>query len=181
MGYFLQEHDIYVGSLLDEFNVRFAPVQRHAKAPDMQATHFGGIAEMAALQKEFKIFKKGRPFYLSVRVLNFGAFNNDVKNRWLQYLESLRKHPSNKAGLSGDAAIVNALVKNLGAKTPLPVHFESHDMRADERVLVTDKARPVHYLDVDYMTISLPMKPYDAAAAKTSKSKAAKGGRKAKK
>ncbi len=163
MGYFLQEHDIYVGSLLDELNVRFAPGQRHAKAPDMKKTHFGGIDEMVALQKEFKIFKKGRSFMMSVRVLNIGAFNNDVKNRWHDYLESLAKHPSNKAGKNGDQAIVDALVKNLAAKSPLPVHFDSHDLREDDRVLVTDRSKPRHYMDADFLTISLPMKPFDAA------------------
>ena len=75
MGFFLQEHDIYVGSLLDEFNVRFAPGQRHSKSPDMKKTHFGGIEEMVALQTEFGLFKKGRPFMMSVRALNIGAFN----------------------------------------------------------------------------------------------------------
>lgn len=163
MGYFLQEHDIYVGSLLDEFNVRFAPGQRHAKASDMKSTHFGGIEEMAALQKEFKIFKKGRPFMMSMRVLNVGAFNNDVKNRWHDYLASLAKHSSNKGGKNGDEAIVDALVKNLAAKNPLPVHFDSHDMREDARVLITDKSKARHYMSTDFITISLPMKPFDAA------------------
>jgi hypothetical protein len=163
MGFFLQEHDIYVGSLLDEFNVRFAPGQRHAKSPEMKKTHFGGMEEMVALQKEFKIFKKGRPFMMSVRVLNVGAFNNDVKNRWHEYLESLAKHPSNKAGRNGDQAIVDTLVKNLSSKAPLPVHFDSHDLREDNRVLITDKSRPRHFMDTDFITISLPMKPFDSA------------------
>jgi hypothetical protein len=174
VGYFLQEHDIYVGSLFDELNVRFAPGQRHAKAPEMKRTHFGGIDEMVALQKEFKIFKKGRSFMMSVRLLNVGAFNNDAKNRWHDYLASMAERPSNKAGKNGDAAIVDALVKNLASKSPLPVHFSSHDMREDERVLIADKAKPLHYMNADYLSVSLPMKPYDPtreSAAKPAKKK----------
>jgi hypothetical protein len=175
MGYFLKEHDIYVGSLLDELNVRFAPSQR-------KSSHFGGIEEMVALQKEFKIFKKGRSFKTSVSVLNIGAFNNDVKNRWHSYLGSLSKYPSNKAGQNGDVAIVNALIKNLASKDPLPVYFTSHDMRGapeNKRVLIEDRGRPVFYLDVEYLTVSIPMQPVAAAKARKSAG-ASKAGKKAK-
>ncbi|MBI2769365.1 MAG: hypothetical protein HYX47_07075 [Burkholderiales bacterium] len=165
MGYFLQEHDIYVGSLLGELNVRFAP-------PQGKESHYGGIEEMIALQKEFKIFKKGRSFKTSVSVLNVGAFNNDVKNRWHRYLDNLKKHDSNKAGQNGDVAVVNALIKNLASKKPLPVYFTSHDMRGakeNSRVMITDKSRPVFYLNVDYLTISVPMQPESAAKASKAK------------
>lgn len=178
MGYFMKEHDVYVGTMLDELNVRFAP-------PQGKETHFGGIEEMAALQKEFKIFKKGRPFTTSLKVLNIGAFNNDVKNRWHAYLGTLSRYSSNKAGQDGDVAIVNTLVKNLAAKNPMPVHFTSHDMRGgkdNERVIITDKARPLFYLEVDYITISLPMQPLSAVAGKKAgagkKSAAASGKKK---
>lgn len=164
MGYFLQEHDIYVGSLLDEFNVRFAPAQG-------KDTHYGGIDEMVALQKEFKIFKKGRSFRTSVSALNVGAFNNDVKNRWHKYLDNLKAHPSNKAGQNGDAAIVSALIKNLASKSPSPVYFVSHDLRDDPRVIITDKSRPLFYMETDYMTVSMPMQPASAGAAAAKKKK----------
>lgn len=178
MGYFLKEHDIYVGSLLDELNVRFAPSQG-------KASHFGGIEEMTALQKEFKIFKKGRSFKTSISVLNIGAFNNDVKNRWHGYLSDLSKYDSNKPGQNGDVAIVNALIKNLASKSPLPVYFTSHDMRGaaeNKRVLIEDSSRPVFYLEIDYLTISVPMQPVAAAKAKAAgKAKTAGTGKAAKK
>ena len=164
MGYFLKEHDIYVGSLLDEFNVRFAPAQG-------KDTQYGGIQEMVALQKEFKIFKKGRSFRTSVSALNVGAFNNDLKNRWHKYLDNLARHTSNKAGQNGDVAIVAALIKNLASKAPLPVYFMSHDLREDPRVIITDKARPLFYMSTDYMTISFPMQPASAVKARTAKKK----------
>jgi hypothetical protein len=155
MGYFMKEHDIYIGTMLDELNLRFAPSQG-------KESHFGGIEEMVALQKEFKIFKKGRSFKTSCAVLNLGARNNEVKNRWQALLGNLAKHDSNVKGQNGDAAVVAAIMKNLASKAPLPVFFTSHDMRGDKvnaQVKISDKTRPVHYLEQDYLSISLPMQP----------------------
>lgn len=157
MGWFMQKHDIYVGSILDELNLRFAPAQ----GPGL----FGGVEEMAALQKEFKIFKDGRSFRASSAVLNIGARNTEAKNGWLEYLGSLHQHPSNNASQDGDAAIVRALKKNLASKAPLPVYFTSHDLQENEMVKITEKARPVHYLEQDYLVISLPMQSIQAARA----------------
>lgn len=156
MGWFMKEHDIYVGSMLDELNLRFAPAQGTAAL-------YGGIEEMAALQKEFKILKKGRSFKTSASALNFGARNNEVKNRWLDVLGNLGKYPSNVPNQDGDAAIVNALVKNLAAQVPLPVYFTSHPMQEDAQVRITDKSRPLHYMEQDYLTVSLPMQSVQAA------------------
>ena len=58
MGLFMKEHDIYIGTMLDELNLRFAPSQG-------KDSHFGGILEMVDLHKEFKLFKKGRTFKMS--------------------------------------------------------------------------------------------------------------------
>jgi hypothetical protein len=164
MGWFMQKHDIHVGSFLDELNLRFAP----SLGADAL---FGGVDEMAALQKEFKIFKDGRSFRASAAVLNIGARNIEAKNGWLEYLGSLSKHPSNKSAQNGDIAIVRALKKNLAAKAPLPVYFKSHDLQTNEMVEVVEKARPVHYLEQDYLVISLPMQSVQAARA-SMKSKA---------
>lgn len=161
MGWYMKEDDIYIGSLLDEMNVRFAPSQGKDEL-------YGGIDEMVALQKEFKIFKKGRSFKTSLSVLNIGARGNLVKNRWQTLLGNLVKHPSNKASQSGDVAIVTAIIKNLASKKPLPIFFRDHDMRGDKansEVKITDKARPIHYLEQDYLVISLPMQSIQAASA----------------
>lgn len=170
MGYFMKEHDIYIGTMLDELNLRFAPSQG-------KDTHFGGIEEMVALQKEFKIFKKGRPFNTSCAVLNLGARNNEVKNRWQSLLGNLYKHESNQKSQDGDAAIVSAVIKNLASKRPLPIYFTSHDMRGSKentQVKITDKSRPVHYLEQDYLTISLPMQPISAVKKPSAKKPTAK-------
>lgn len=170
MGYFMKEHDIYIGTMLDELNLRFAPSQG-------KESHFGGITEMLALQKEFKIFKKGRSFKTSCAVLNLGAFNNEVKNRWQALLGNLAKHESSVKGVNGDSAIVNAVIKNLASKSPLPIYFTSHDMRGSKenaQVKITDKSQPIHYLEQDYLTISLPMQPISAVKKSTARKPAAK-------
>jgi len=168
MGWFMKEHDVHVENLLGQMNVRFGPT------PDKK-THFGGIAEMAALQKEFKLFKKGRPFQQSIAVLNIGSSNAEARNRLLEYFGNLSRHDSNVAGQNGDAAIVNAIIRNLASKAPLPVYFTYHDMRAEKgntRVLITDPSRPVPYFQQDYLTVSLPTKPFAATAKKAAKPKA---------
>jgi hypothetical protein len=159
MGYFMKEHDIHVGSLLDQLNVRFGPT------PDKK-THFGGIDEMVALQKEFKLFKKGRSFKSSIAVLNIGASHSEARNRMHDYFTNLSKHDSNVPSQNGDVAIVNALVRNLASKTPLPVYFTFHDMRAEKgntRVLISENDRPVTYFNRDYLTISFPTMPEKSA------------------
>jgi hypothetical protein len=154
MGYFLKEHDIYVGSLQEKLNLRFAPTLG-------SKDQYGGLEEMVALQKEFEIFKVGRKFAASIAVLNLtGLSNHDTKNRFHKYLESLRKAKSNVGTQNGDAAIVGAIVKNLAAKKPLPVYFELHDLAAGangNKVIITDKARPLFYMKQDYLVVSLPL------------------------
>jgi hypothetical protein len=171
MGLFMKHNDILIGSLLDQVTRRFAPPRGKEKT-------YGGIEEMAALQKEFEIFKKGRPFATSVAVLNLAAYNNDAKNHWHDLLGNLHRHKSNRGKLNGDQAIVDVLVKNLKAKNQLPVYFTAHDMRKDEdskKVLITDKGQPVFYIERDYLVISLPMKPWDQAATGGAAAAPAKG------
>lgn len=172
MGMFMKEHDIHVGSLLDQLNVRFGPT------PDKK-THFGGIDEMVALQKEFKIFKKGRSFKTSVAVLGIGAGNSEAKNRLQEYFGNLSNHDSTVANQNGDVAIVNALIRNLASKSPLPVYFTFHDMKAEKgntRVLIDERGRPVPFFKRDYLTISFPTLPQKAAkpVAKPAAKKAGK-------
>lgn len=164
MGYFMGHADILIPDLLNQLNLRFAPPQPGTAGE----TPYGGIDEMAEIQKEFGIFKKGRPLHLSMRALNLLPTDNAVRQRWLTLIEKLAKHPSNRNGENGNEAIVNALLENFARATPLPVFFTSHDMQgkpvAESPVLITPGARPVHYLEVDYLVISLPMQSKEAAA-----------------
>ena len=49
MGFYMGDHDIYVGSVIEQFNLRFAP-------PIKGKEHYGGLQEVVALQQEFEIF-----------------------------------------------------------------------------------------------------------------------------
>lgn len=164
MGFFMAHADILIPDLLNQLNLRFAPRQ-----PDLGSERlYGGIEEMAEIQKEFGIFKKGRPLQQSLRALNLMPVDNAVRQRWLTLIERLGDHPSNHNGDNGNEAIVNALLENFTSARPLPVFFTSHDMQGkqvkDSPVLITHGARPVHYLEVDYLVISLPMQSKEAAA-----------------
>lgn len=164
MGYFMREHDIFIGSLLEQLNLRFAPEPPCGNDKDELS---GGIGEMAQLQKEFGLFRKDRSFATSVRALNLMTLNRSVANRWLTLLGALASHSSSRAGENGSEAVVNALIENLGQANPLPVYFTSHDMAgksvADSQVQIS-RGRPVHYLEQDYLVISLPMQSQQAAA-----------------
>lgn len=166
MGAFMKEHDVFVGHLQEQLNLRFAP--------NLGTSKEHGLAEIAKLQNEFGIFKEGRSFETSVAALNLAGQNNqEVKERFHSYLRSLRRAKSNLAGLNGDQAIVKSLVKNLSTKKPLPVYFELHDLNADSgnRVLITDSARPLFYMKQDYLVVSLPLGAVDEARTATAKTK----------
>ena len=175
MGFFMKEHDVYVGTLLDDLNLRFAPAHGAKE-------HFGGIDEMVELQKEFHIFKEGRAFATSAAALHLGGgANHEAKNRFYQYLRHLRREPSNVKGMNGDQAIVRALVRNLESKKPLPVYFGHHDMRGDDKgVVIHAKGRPLFYMDRDYLWISFPGQPTAAVGAKPARKGAPKKPAKAK-
>jgi len=161
------EDDIYISSLFDLLNLRFGPTQA---IPE----NLGGIEEMAALQKEFQIFKRGRSFRDSAAIMNLGGFwNAEAKTRWYRLLDDLKDYESNVTKQNGNDAIVNALIRNLASPKPLPVHFKAHDSRAEgeRRVFVSREARPIFYMERDYLTISLPMKPREPTKARKARAK----------
>lgn len=157
MGEIMKEDDVYIGGLLDQLNVRFGPSQGGPRTE-----WFGGIDEMARLQKEFGLFKPGRSFRDSVSVLNIGGvWNARVRHRWLNLLDWLRRVDSNVPGKNGDESIVDAIILDLGTSPPSPIYFTTHnspDPRAD-RVMITPDARPLFYIDQPFLTVSIPMRP----------------------
>jgi len=163
MGDFMKEDDIFIESLFDVLNLRFAPTPR-----DRGATEWlGGVEEIAALQKQFQIFRQGRSFKDSVAFLNAGGFWNwRAKKRWYDLLSDLVRRASNRVGQNGDEAIVNALIANLGVADPLPAFFKAHDLRDDDRVVIRERDRPLFYLERDYLTVSIPLVPRTRARAR---------------
>jgi len=103
MGAYMLEDDIYIGTFLDLFNLRFAPT------PFAPAELFGGIEEVIKLQKEFEIFRPGRQFSTSAALLGIGGlYNARAKNRWIRLLENLPD--------KGDQAIADAILANLNKR-----------------------------------------------------------------
>ncbi|SFJ60794.1 hypothetical protein [Bradyrhizobium sp. Gha] len=156
MGSLVGDDDPYIGSFLELFNLRFGIEQTSAEHT------FGGITEMAALQKEFEIFKVGRPFVESAKLLGLGGLqNNRAKNRWFALLTWLQKIPSDDPGEYGDPRIVKALIANLvpgGAQ--LPCFMTAHDSRKGLGLkVVVSVGQPIFYIPRDHLTISLPMAP----------------------
>jgi len=183
----MKEDDIYIATFIDLFNLRFAPsekprsdaVKRGHPPPrmwDSSAPHtedpgdwpFGGVAEMAHLQREFQIFRAGRPFWQSAALLGVGGqANARAKNRWLSLLMWVGTRPSDKRGQNGDQRIVNALIANLGKTNPLPCYMMAHDMNGPDngKVVVKERDRPLFYIEQDFLTISLPMQSMEQAQA----------------
>jgi hypothetical protein len=158
MGFMMREDDIYISTLFDLFNLRFGPAQAFEQAAPL----YGGIAEMAALQQEFQIFREGRLFAETAALLGLGGLtNNQAKNRWLALLRDLVTYGSNVEGLNGDQAIVRSLIRNFEKKPPSPCYMRPHDSREDGRrlVFVYEDDLPIHYMESRFLTLSLPMKP----------------------
>jgi len=156
MGSLVGDDDLYIGSFFELFNLRFGIEQKEAEFA------FGGITEMAALQAEFEIFKAGRPFVESARLLGLGGLqNNRAKNRWFKLLTWLQTIPSDTAE-TGDKRIVNALIANFGpGGATLPCFMKAHDSRTGYglKVVVLNGDTPIFYITQPYLTISLPMAP----------------------
>jgi hypothetical protein len=169
MGFIMSEWDISIGSLLDLFNLRFAPPQ----GPNPGGPLEGGITEMVALQREFGVFKEGRPFAESARLLGLGGLSNNLaKNRWFTLLETLARSESDVAGVNGDQRIVRALIDNLTSEKPLPCYLKAHDSREKgmRRVIILPNDKPLGYMTQEFLTISLPMEPRRATRPSRRKS-----------
>ena len=167
MGAFMKEDDIYIGSLLELFNLRFGDAQKGEEFS-------GGVTEMVAIQHEFHVFQTDRTFALSAELLGLGGHNNNrVKNRWFDLLRSLPGWRSDKPGVNGDQRIVQALIANLEGRNPLPCYMKAHDARDKKGygpiVVVHEKDTPIFYIDRTYLTISLPMMPRNPAKKKKKK------------
>lgn len=153
----MREDDVYIPSFFEQINLRFA--SRQGSEPEW----FGGIEEIADLQRKFQVFQKGRSFHQSASLLGLGVHTNlRARARWFSYLNDLPKFRSNRPGQNGDEAVVNALVENLALAAPLPVYFKAHDAGSepDWRVIIGDEPRPAFYMTNDHLTVSFPGRPY---------------------
>jgi hypothetical protein len=158
MGRIMKEDDIFISGLFDLMNLRFGPSQGPKEA-------YGGIEEMAELQREFQIFQRGRSFRDCVAVLNLGGFwNPRARNRWLQLIGDLGSYESDMPGVNGNDRIMDMMVENLASRRPLPVLFQAHDSRSEDgrRVIVKDAPTGRFYIEQDHIIVSIPMLPKTA-------------------
>ena len=167
MGLVIDPHEIYFSTFIYRFNMRFGPPMPTRGS----VWHAGGIVEVAALQREFEIFRTGRPFLQSAALLGLlGLDNGPAKDRWIEYLTKMPKMRSDAAEMQGDQRIVEAIIDNLRRENPLPCFMRAYDGRTREPGLVViTEERPVFYLEsVTFLTISLPMRPAQPTRRKTS-------------
>ncbi len=152
MGPRFREDDHLISGLLDLANLRFAPSQYRGRKD--------GIVEMVELQKEFKVFSEEHSLAASFAVLGLGGFwNATLKNKLYAYLDEDLARTRSETDERGNQRIIRALKENLESRRPKPVYFTIHDSGVDRRVLIrTD--RPLTYMNRDYLTISLPMRPW---------------------
>ena len=161
MGARMKEDDIYIGTFLDLFNVRFAPTPSSLQAE----TVYGGIDEMAKLQGNSRSSGQNGHFPMAQRYLDGGLQNARAKNRWLDLLSNLPD--------DGDQKIADALVANFKKKEPLPCYMQAHDSRpkGENVVKIFESYAALFYLEQEYLTISLPMAPKPRQTGKKAKKK----------
>jgi hypothetical protein len=172
MGRIMKEDDIFISGLFDLMNLRFGPSQGAKEA-------FGGIEEMAELQREFQIFQRGRSLRDCVAVLNLGGlWNARARNRWLELIGDLVNYESDVPGVNGNDRIMNMMVENLASRDPLPVLFQAHHSYGEEgrKVIVRNAPTGRFYMEREHIIVSIPMLP--RTAPRTAR-QPAKGARKA--
>ena len=163
MGSGMMWYDNFIPGLFDLLNLRFAPPPQ----PTPPEEWVGGIEEMAALQREFQVFREGRSFRDSAALLNVGGFWNwGARKKWYDLLSFYGQCESDVAGQNGDERIVGALIANLALERPWPVYFTAHEWAEPPQVrLIGDPGnqrtltRPLFYMRQLYLVVSVPMRP----------------------
>jgi hypothetical protein len=124
------------------------------------------IREMAALQREFKIFSPKHSLYDSWLVLNIKAADPRERSRWKNWAENYmkKKVPSDLKGINGHDRLVRAYRENLESSRPLPMYYTHHLAKEDPRVLVSTGKGPLFSV-VDHIITSIPIKPVAAKKA----------------
>jgi hypothetical protein len=179
MGPRFRQDDHLISSLLDLANLRFARVAIEATSPPLALPLKDGIDELKSLQQAFQIFSDKHSLADSFAVLGLGGFwNPTLKNKFYEYLNGLSRErfaiDGTDTGEAGDRGVVTALQKNFELDVPLPVHFTTHRLDEDPRVLAYH-GKAIIYMEDDYLTISFPMTPWTGRAALVQKGSGATG------
>jgi len=113
------------------------------------------IEEMAALQKEFKVFSSKHTLHKSFALLNIAPPPGKERQRWYRYLGHLHTYPSDMPGVNGHDRVVRAAQKNLESANPLPMRLIVHSAKENRAVTVTVET-PIIFSKQKYLVVSVP-------------------------
>jgi hypothetical protein len=148
----------------------------------------GGIREMVALQKEFRIFSGDHTLQDSFKLLGIVPCDSVERERWFDFLETLKDYPSDIPKLNGYKRVIVAFeqalvpVKHIpvGLRNP-PLHVSVHSMTADPRVTFEMEGHPLIFTTQSYRILSIPTKPASEAKHEAATAAKARRAKKAKK
>ena len=118
------------------------------------------IKEMAALQREFKIFSAEHSLYASFTLLNIKTPNPSEQAGWQDFLNFIKTYSSDRAKVNGHDRWVQAFQENLEMKPEavLPMFITVHpkEKDGDPKVLVYT-AKPTILPSDDHVVVSIPV------------------------
>src|ERR1700712_494705 len=135
-----------------QLNCRFAPGD--------------ALQEMVSNHLRFNIFSPSNSLDHIYPLLGIGPVDLGERAEFYSFLNYLKTIDSDVAGESGHDRIVRARRENLEDKAPLPMYTTSHRW-ADNRTVTVTKGHPLPHDHLEYIIISVPMRPgpYSAASA----------------
>jgi hypothetical protein len=113
------------------------------------------ITEMAAVQKNFRVFDPAKTVKVSFAELGI-AGNWPCHIKWTTYLEKLSKYGSDR-GMNGEERLIAAYRENLESSAPLPMTTITHDAEEDPRVTVSVRDT---LIVISMPVCPIPTKPY---------------------
>jgi hypothetical protein len=138
------------------------------------------VSEMAALQKEFKVFSGKHSLRQSFALLGLVPAEASERARWYSFLDFLKTYKSDLKGVNGHDRVVKLFKNNLESSHPLPVHVTCHAAADDAHVKVS-QGHPLIFSLEQYAVLSIPTTPGRVArqqAADTAKKRRAGKGKK---
>jgi hypothetical protein len=119
------------------------------------------ISEMVGLQQEFKIFSLEHDLYTSFTLLDIRPSNPAEAPIWRDWLNFIRRYPSDRENVNGHDRWILAYKENLETQPAagvLPMFITVHSRDADPRVRVNTD-RPMIYVPGNHVIVSIPAIP----------------------
>ena len=143
----------------------------------------GAIEEMTRLQEEFGIFSSSHSLEDSFELLGIMPCGFVERNRWFDFLGTLKDYPSDVPNMNGYKRVIAAFEKTLTlvkGGTP-PLHVTTHRMKDDPRVTFSLEGLPLNFTTQSYRILSIPTKPATVAKQEAAKAARDRRAKKAKK